>query len=104
MRRVCQLVLPSERFILMLAEGMVWKNLHSLEHPEVLEVLSKCPYVLFEVADAWDKDISEPERFPVIFKPLCCLESLLVASSCQSFMPFIVELLAVEKDEVCLPE
>ena len=82
-----QLVLPSQGFVLVLSEGVVWEDFHSLNHPEAPEMLSKRPYVLFEVADSRNEHISEPERLSVVFKPLCRLQCLRVAASCQRFVP-----------------
>ena len=40
----------------------------------------------------------------VFLKPLCCLQCLLIAASCKAAVPFVVELLAVQKDEIYLFE
>ena len=70
----------------MFAECVVWKDLDSLDHLEVLEMLSKGSDVLFEITDARNEYRSQPERLFIILEPLCSLEGLLVAAACQLFM------------------
>ena len=104
MRSICKLVFPSQGFVLVLAESVVWKDLHSLEHSVVLEMFSESSDVLFEIAYSRNKHVPEPERLTVIFEPLGCLQGLLVAASCQSLVSCVVELLAVKEYKICLSE
>ena len=101
-RHILQLVLPAHCLVLVLSERVVWKDLHSLQHLVALEVLSKRPDILFEVADARHKHISQPEWLSVVLEPLSSLDSLLVAAACQFLVTSIIELLAVKEHEVCL--
>ena len=75
-------VLPTQGFIFMFSEGVIRKYLDPLYHPEVLEVFSKCPDILFKVADSGYKYIAEPEWPSVIFQPSCRVQCLNVAASC----------------------
>ena len=100
--RVLEFVLLSHSLVLMHSEGMVGEDLYSLQHLEVLEELAECSDVFLEIADAWDKDITEPERAIVSFEPLCSLKSLLVASLSKFKMPFRIDLLYVKKYEIDL--
>ena len=104
MRGAFKLIFPSKRFVLMLTEGMVWENLHSAEHLIFLEVLSQRPYVFFEIADSRHKDISEPERLSVLFQPFCGLYGLRIAASGEAFVSRVIELLAVQKNQVGLAQ
>ena len=99
-RSVFQLVILAKRLVFMYSESVIWKNLYPLQHLEVLEMLSQGSDVLFEITDARNKHISEPERLIVFFKPLCCLECLCVAPSCKFFVSGRIELLAIEKNQI----
>ena len=97
---ILELIFLTEGLVFVDTERMIWQNLYSLEHPVSLEMLSEGTDVLLEVADSRHRHIAHPERTSVLLQPLGRPEGLAVASACQLFMPFRINLLAVQKNEV----
>ena len=83
---------------------MVWQNLHPLQHSVILEMLPESPDVLFEVAYAGNKDISEPERPVVVLQPSGGGKCAAVAASCETFVPGRIDLLDIKKDQIDFAE
>ena len=66
LRRVCRStfehIFLTHCLVFVDSESMVGKYLYSLQHPVVLEMLSKGSDVFLKVADSGNQNVSEPER------------------------------------------